>query len=340
MKIWVARYFPDLSTLAIGDGATTRGSLYTAASQQGRIATANKLNKHLIETECSLAAVRAREMYSYHSASSFKEAANLAKFTSRIYLKLIEVYQDSTTVVSSSRITSEQPLETFSLEAWGLPKTGNFARELAPFLSDLKERHRITKNWQSVGFMTTQIGLSNALLLEKLTSTEQVFINCYFRFLEEQVAIPWRRLFSAANSHQPASPIFGIVETMLPLTTEISTIVYECWSKLFPNYVSRRGRFSDPGIKHSSIRDFDMFQTYLWLCLLEGDMAFIEQELLTICIIVFSALNIPWDMTVKGVLLLACEILSRLKLSQKKIVEPYVESMVRSFSRAKLSSQI
>ena len=170
-QTWAARYFPNLSTLAAGSDDTIRNKLHTAASQQGRIATADKLGKHLIQTQCNLAAVRARELYCYQDASSFKESANLAKFTSQIYLKLIENYQDSTVVILSSRATPEQPLEAVSLETWGIPKIDKLVINLAPLLLELKERHRAAKSWQSVGFMTTQIGLSNTLLLEQLDSS-------------------------------------------------------------------------------------------------------------------------------------------------------------------------
>lgn len=339
-QTWAARYFPNLSTLAAGSDDTIRNKLHTAASQQGRIATADKLGKHLIQTQCNLAAVRARELYCYQDASSFKESANLAKFTSQIYLKLIENYQDSTVVILSSRATPEQPLEAVSLETWGIPKIDKLVINLAPLLLELKERHRAAKSWQSVGFMTTQIGLSNTLLLEQLAPEEQVFISCYFRFLEEQVALPWQRVCAAAASHHPASPTFKLVENMLSLVTDISTAVYKGWSELFPKYSSRRGDFNNAVVRHSSIRDFDMFQIYLWLCLLEENTAFIEQELIAICLIVFGTLNIPWDMTVEGTLLLAGEILSRLEPAQKELAAPYVENMVRSFSRAKLTSQI
>ena len=90
IKIWTARYVPNVSTLtvdnnqAIHDRLSLADRLNLTASKEGRINTANKLHKHLIEHQCSLAAVRARELYSYYEPSSFKEQ--------RIWLNLLAVF--------------------------------------------------------------------------------------------------------------------------------------------------------------------------------------------------------------------------------------------------------
>ena len=84
IKIWTARYVPNVSALALDNNQAIRDRLRLTASKQGRINTANKLHKHLIEDQCSLAAVRARELYSYYDASTYEETVTLAQFTSRI----------------------------------------------------------------------------------------------------------------------------------------------------------------------------------------------------------------------------------------------------------------
>ena len=190
----------------------------------------------------------------------------------------------------------------------------------------------IAKSWNSLGFTTTQVHLCNLLLLEQLTPVEQVLINPYFKFFEEQVALPWQRICAAASKHSLNSPVLTTVEQMLPMTTEISIAVYDRWSSLFSDYRGRRGGFDHPGVKHSSLRDFDMFQAYLWLCILEGNLKFVEQELVAICVVVFGSLQFPWMMTVKGNELLMDEIFSRLQPYQKELVEPYAMGMLKAFA--------
>ena len=240
----------------------------------------------------------------------------------------MEVYQESTPVVISSQAASE-----LSLETWGLPNIDELASELGLLLSELKERYRSAKSWQSVGFMSTQITLSNELILEQLAPTEQVFINCYLKFLEEQVSLPWQRVCAATAKYTPASKVFSIVERMLPLMTEISTIVCERWSKSFQTYSSRRSGINNPGVKHSLIRDLDMFQAYLWLCFLEKNTAFIDQELSAICSIVLNVLEISWEMIIEGVCLLTDEITQRLEPESQELVKPYIKAMIRTFSK-------
>ena len=332
-SIWAARYSLDTSVLELSTDSEMYDRLNATVSQQGRTNTARKLDKRLIENQCSLAAVRARELYSHYDASAFRETASFAKFISRIYLRLIEIYQAPSAVGNPLQGKPQSPLKHISLETWGIPKIEQIALELGPLLVELRENHQFSKSWQSVGFITTQIMLSNELILNQLTPTEQIFINCYFIFFEEHIALPWQRMCIAAANHDSLSRTLKIIEQILPMMTEISTTVCERWSNLFPTYGSRRGAINDPSIRHSIIRDFDMFQTYLWLCFLEENTAPIEQELLTICVIVFGALNIPWKMTVKGVSLLIDEIMHHLESYQIRLVEPYTNTMIKAFSR-------
>ncbi|MEO0394536.1 MAG: hypothetical protein AAF243_00960 [Cyanobacteria bacterium P01_A01_bin.137] len=329
--IWANRYFPDLSGLLINNEFAVRSKLREVVSKQGRKQTAEKLSKKVIAQQCNLAAVRARALYSDDKASNFKEISNLAKLISRIYLKLIEIYQESAPVVLSQG-TQDSALIEPSLESWGIPKINRLAAALAPLLSELQDQNKSSQSWQSAGFATTQINLSNALLLEQLGPVEQVFIKCYFQFLEEQVALPWQQMCAAAVAYTSRSSAFATVERILPMTHDIAVATYTRWSKTFQNYHSRRGALSSPAIKHSCIRDFEMFQVYLWLSFLAKDLKFVKQELSAICVMVFGALNIPWTMTVDGNILLMREILSRLEPHEKNLVRPYTQHMINAFS--------
>ena len=332
VNIWTTRYFPDTSIVSINDNSLIRAKLHEASLENGRNRTAEKLPRRLIEKQCNLAAVRARELYSYYDPSTFKETAHLAKLISRIYLKLLEVYSGLSPIVLASRGIRSEAFENISLEAWGIPKINKLADALKPLLVELQNQFSLTQKWRSLGFITTQVTLSNVLLLEHVTPAEKVLLNTYFKFFEEQVSLPLQRVCSAAAKHSQNSPTFKTVERMLPLITEISVATHDRWSKAFPNYNSRRGRLNDPAVKHSSVRDFDMFQVYLWLCFLEGSLTFVEQELVAVCIIVFDALNIPWSMTVEGTTFLMDEMLKRLQPNERELISPYTRGMIKAFS--------
>ncbi|NET38138.1 MAG: hypothetical protein F6K19_40085 [Cyanothece sp. SIO1E1] len=331
VNIWAARYFPNLSLLPISKEPLIWSELQDASSAKGRTHTIRKLHTELIDRQCELAAVRTINLYAPNGTCDYIEAARLAKSAKRIYLKLFEVYRESSPIVISSRGKLWETFGDASLEAWGIPKIDKLADKLEPLLLELQEQYTVSKNWQSLGFITTQINLSNALFLEGLRPTEKVLITPYFKFLEEQFALPWQRVCAAAAEHNLTSPTFTIVEQMLPIATEISVAVFNRWLKAFPHYSSCRGSLNNPGIKHSSLRDFDMFQAYLWLCFLEGNLTFVKQELAAICTMVFGILNIPWTMTVEGNKFLMNEISNRLEPHQERLVRPYTQGMIQAF---------
>lgn len=336
-KIWTNRYFPDCYQLLTSNrDLADRRMIGEILSEKGRRRTAQKLNKKNITEQCSLAAVRARKLYSDDTAETFKPTSHLAKLLSRIYFQLLDIYQETTLIVMSSRdVEGEHPLES-SPSSWGIPDINTLATALSPLLSELQEWNQSSDNWKTIGFATTQINLSNALLLEQLTDVEQVFMRCYFQFLEEQVALPWQRMCTAAVAYTPSSPLFLTVERLLPMATDIAEAVHSRWSHSFPNYAGRRGSLTSPAIRHSSIRDFEMFQVYLWLCCLEKNLTYIEQELSAICLVVYGALDIPWKMTVDGTILLMHEILGRLEPHEEELVSPYAQAMIRMTNEALL----
>ncbi|NER83891.1 MAG: hypothetical protein F6K42_30980 [Leptolyngbya sp. SIO1D8] len=332
VNIWAARYCPDLSVLSVGSDPVVRHQLREAASENGRVQIAHKLDERLIKEKCVLAAIRTKELLAHCKALDLVEAGRLADSASRVYRKLLEVYQESSSVVA---MPSKRRLwETFgdaSLVTWGMPQIEKLAYGLEPLLLELQEQYLVSKDWRSLSFITTQINFSNALLREQLTPVERVLMNPYLKFVEEQVALPWQRVCAAAAKHSPDSPIFMVVEQNLPMASEISTAIYYQLRGFFPNHSSRRGGLDNPGVKHSCLRDLDMFQAYLWLCTLEKSLKFVEQELLAMCIMVFESLGILWKMTTKANELLMHEILERLEFHQKSLINPYTKGMVEAF---------
>ena len=332
INIWAARYLPDLSVLPIGNNPLVRNELRAASSENGRTQAAEKLSKEIVKQKCSLAAIRTKDLLAQHEALDLIEAGRLAKCASHVYLKLLEVYQESSALVAMS--SKGRLWETFgdtSLAAWGIPKIDQLAQVLEPLLLELQEQYLLSKDWRSLGFITTQINFSNALLLEQLTPAEQVLIKPYFKFLEEQVALPWQRVCAAGAKHDSTSPTFTLVEQTLPKVTEISTAVYHRLCTAFPRHYGRRGGLNNPQVKHSCLRDFDMFQAYLWLCILENNLKFVEQELVAMCIMVFENLNISWKMTATANQFLMDETLNHLDSDQETLVTPYMHGMIRAF---------
>lgn len=336
VKLWSDRYLPDLSSLTIDGDSLITTELREATSLSGRIRTATKLRDQTIDRNCKLAALRTKDLYTRLPETLYlEEARQLAQSCACIYFKLFDVYQEFHPVSTSSTEQLRAAFGDSSLSAWGIPKIDKLASMLEPLLLDFQEKHIISKDWRTLGFITTQINFSNALLLKDVTPVEQVLISPYLNFVEEQVALPWQRICAAASRYDLHSPAFVLVEKMLPIASDISASVYDRLLKFFPDHYSRRGKLSSPEVRHSCLRDLDMFQAYLWLCVLKESMTVVEQELVALCIMVMESVGVKWEMTAHWNAFLMEEVLNRVEIRHKQLVEPYAKGMVEAFHSQK-----
>ncbi|MEO0394695.1 MAG: hypothetical protein AAF243_01760 [Cyanobacteria bacterium P01_A01_bin.137] len=330
-NIWTARYFSNNSLIYTETANPSSYALEDAASIQGRRSTCRRFSDFLIGQSCKRAAIRTKDLYTHHQDLNLTGVSELAQFASQVYPVLLEFYQNHTPVVVPSQLAKQtiinQPTNVFAI-----PEITVLADTLRPFLSAFHTQHTLNVDWQTRSFLTTQLSLSNGLLLETLSPAEQVLLAPYFYFLEEYVAIPWQRVCGVATNHEPTSPTFRVAERLLSQVSDISTAVYTQWSTIFGGYYNRRGQLDNPGVKHSTLRDFSMFQVYLWLCVLQGNLEAIEQELVVLSALVYRGIGIPWEMTVRGTKLLGEAILNALNSSEQGIVSPYTEGMVRIFA--------
>ena len=118
---------------------------------------------------------------------------------------------------------------------------------------------------------------------------------------------------------------------MLPDSNHIAQAVYKRMTQLSPTYRSPRGGLTSSGVAHSCIRDLNMFQAYLWLCVLEESMKPIEQELVALCVMVLESVGVSWELIALWVPLLTDEIISRVTPQQRFFLEPYVQGMQQAF---------
>jgi hypothetical protein len=259
-------------------------------------------------------------------------------------MKLLEIYQqpsptvaEEKALISTAAATSDEvsfsSWDLLSIEAWGMPAIQEIAAAIEPMLLEFQQQHILSKDWRTIGFITTLLNFSNNLLLlsQKLTPQEQLLIHPYFKFVEEQVALPWQRVCIAAAKYQVDSPTFKLVEQLFPASGDIAQTVYSQLIQLLPNHQSRRGELTDPGITHSCLRDLEMFQAYLWLCILEESMAPIESELVDLCVMVLPGVQVKWEMIELWNKLLTAEIIARVTPSQRTLVQPYADRLQQAF---------
>ena len=74
-----------------------------------------------------------------------------------------------------------------------------------------------------------------------------------------------------------------------------------------------------------------MFQNYLWLCLLEHNMAPIEDELIDLCERAMLALEVDWEKMSLWSKVFVDDMLTRLTPTQKDLLYPYAQGMHQAF---------
>jgi hypothetical protein len=219
-----------------------------------------------------------------------------------------------------------------------LPEVQQLATAIEPVLLQLQEQHLSAPDRRTIGFMSTQFHITSKLVLNRLTLPEQLLLSPYFKFVEEQVCIPWERVCAAAAKHDLDSPVLALVRRLLPASGEIAKKVYQQAVELYPNHRSLRGTLSEPGVRTSSIRDIEMFQAYLWLCALEGNMTAVEEEFLPLCMMVFPSINVSWKLVEQLLPLLMAEIQAHVSPDQMRLLLPYMQAMQQLFSNVEIKA--
>ncbi|MBW4633933.1 MAG: hypothetical protein KME30_19125 [Iphinoe sp. HA4291-MV1] len=329
-KLWAKRYTPDLSSRFLFQDPWLHRDLVEAASPAGRVKTVAKLQLPLLDVTCQMAGILAKELYEYiPNVLDLNETRQLSQYSHQVYIKLLEFYQQSSN--SQQSILWAIAGNSLSLSEWGIPNIEQLATALQPILLEFQEQHILSHDWRTLGFITTLLNFCNQLLLKQLTPIEQIIIAPYFKFVEEQVAVPWQRVCAAAAKHQLDSPALALVEQMLSVSDEIAQVVYHRITELFPNHRSRRGGLSDPGVTHSCLRDLNMFQAYLWLCMLEENTVPMEQELAALCIMVMESVDVKWELCAQWIQSLVDEIMSRVTPEQSSLLQPHTQAMQEIF---------
>ncbi len=342
-NFWAERYTVDVSSLS--KNPRFYGELMKASLPDARALTAAKLLNNVLDRTSNQAELLAKSLYEYiPDIIDSHSGLRITQFACLVYQTLLSVYQQQSGIVVTPitrLITTGGSFDAISLSLSAIPNISKLANELEQLLLKYQEQHVMARDWRVQGFLTTLFNFSNTLLINQLTSVEKVLLCPYFKFVEEQVAIPWQRVCVAAASHQLSSPIFTLVEHLFPLVSEISSTVYCRLLQLFPTHRSNRGGLSHPNVAHSCLRDLDMFQAYLWLSMLEEDLKSVEKELVPLCIMVMPSVGVSWEMTHQWLRLLVDEIESRVPPEHKLLLLSYTQPLEEAFfvARKRLGHQ-
>jgi hypothetical protein len=123
-----------------------------------------------------------------------------------------------------------------------------------------------------------------------------------------------------------------VVRRLIPATSAIARSIVKNVENLYPNYQCLNGCLADPVIQTSSLRDTEMFQVYLWVCILEGNIQALQDELFPLCVMLYPKLKVSWDLVHQLINMLGVAVRVYLTPEQMKVFKPYHQALLQMFS--------
>jgi hypothetical protein len=336
MTLWVSRYLPDLSSIPFYIRKLVANKLSAAIEVQNRQKMADGILTNLA-TDCTFAGIEAQKLcLKAGEGLKITEAKELGNHIATIYRKLLELYVEDFVFAPVIDFLYELDTQEGRISAASriLPAFNRLSQEIEPLLKQLQDIYVASDNRRAIGFLTTQLHLTRNNILMRLDSYGKMWLSSYLKLIEEQVCMPWGRICRAATNPGVNSMALKVVEQMFPVSQTIADKVYQRAVLDFPHHVSRQGRIQTVGVQTSSTRDLNMFQAYIWLCLLEGNVSVIREELLPLCLLVFPALDVKWSFVEQGVIWIVEEIQLSLDGQQNQLFGPFGEEIRSLFAKA------
>ncbi|HEY9619622.1 MAG TPA: hypothetical protein V6C78_04590 [Crinalium sp.] len=299
--LWAKKYIRNL---------TSSTEDYLMAKISGRAQTAEKLLSRL--RFCSSRAwaktdgLLFQEIEKHRINTNLIDPWKIAEDSRQLFEKAIESYQAKVTPERFSVIISKQ--------------CGKIRQDYT------------TQDPRILGFVSMQFHYTGRFLLEELNSVERGIVADYLKVMDDHLYMPLHRSYEAAAKHSLDSPALQAVQHLLPLSTQIAEFICMEVAESNPEHRCSTGSLSNPTVRTSSIRDAEMFQTYLCLCALERSIAPVQQELFPLCVMLYPPLQVNWNLVRQLVSLLERELQKRLKPEHYTIFVPFLGAFQDMFS--------
>ncbi|MFB2896408.1 hypothetical protein ACE1CI_26150 [Aerosakkonemataceae cyanobacterium BLCC-F50] len=194
-------------------------------------------------------------------------------------------------------------------------------------------RHKYTsQDPRAIGFVSMQFHYTGQKILGWLSPAEQALFTPYLKVMDDHMYMPLQAAYEAAANHEVNSPALLAVQHLLPISTRIAHAVYDRVIRQHPSYQSYSGSLRSEIVKISSIRDVEMFQVYLCLCVLEGNIRSVQQELFPLCVMLYPRLQVSWTLVQEMLNNILWEMHDRLSLDRVAPFLPYLRTLSEMFS--------
>ncbi|NMF60131.1 hypothetical protein [Pseudanabaena yagii] len=221
--------------------------------------------------------------------------------------------------------------QNFKLETYSqLPTIGQLSVAIAPSVGKIRKKYT-SEDPRTLGFVSMQFHYSGQMLLNSLQPLEQLVVNSYFKVIDDHLYMPLQRAYEAAANLEYEDASLEAVRQLLPFTSEIARQISQKTLIMYADYQCHSGVLSSPQVRISSLRDIEMFQVYLCLCVLERSVASIQQELFPLCVMLYPPLKVSWELVRTLLRLLNQEIHSYLDEQHIRIFAPYLTALSEMF---------
>lgn len=183
-----------------------------------------------------------------------------------------------------------------------------------------------------ISFVSMQFHHTGRELISDLPQKDQYLLSEYFKVIDDHLYMPLQRAYEAAAKEDYNSPKLDVVQQLLPISGKIAQDICKRVIDLYPNYQSASGLLSKPSVRVSSLRDVEMFQVYLWVCVLEGNTSAIQEELFPLCLMLYPTLNVSWELVRQMLHLMGQRIHAELTAKQVATLQPYMQALWVMFS--------
>ncbi|NER80550.1 MAG: hypothetical protein F6K42_13440 [Leptolyngbya sp. SIO1D8] len=202
---------------------------------------------------------------------------------------------------------------------------------IAADMGTIRQKHTVIDP-RVIGFVSMQFHYCGQMLASQVKGAEKTALESYFKVVDDHLYMPLHRAYEAAANCTYDAPELKAVHHLLPYSSQIAADIVNMVNQLHPTYTSYTGHLSNQIVRTSSIRDVEMFQVYLWTCVLEQNIAAIQQELFPLCVMLYPRLDVSWDL-VREMLHLLQKAFSKYGQPQDtESYQPYHTSLCKMFS--------
>lgn len=301
-ELWARKYLSNLAacdqSLKAGTAATTRASLVDQLLSDLRSASVKAWNL----TESLLA----HEVKRHCIQATLVDPWQVSKDVYDIYGKALKAYANQ---LSPCRLSVN----------------------ISADLGEIRQRYTSTDP-RLIGFVSMQFHYSGQMLLKSVPRSEQALLSAYFKVVDDHLYMPLQRAYDAAAALDYGDERLGVVQTLLPHITTIAHSVVNRVNQLYPTYHCYTDCLNSRPVRISSIRDTEMFQVYLWTCVLEGRFNAIQEELFPLCVMLYPTLKVNWELVRQMLHLLAREFRHHTTAEQEQYYAPYQDALWHMFS--------